>query len=79
MAVSAGNDGDSITVLLVGIIRADANFPTLTIGAPVYASTTGDIVVTQPSTTDYVIRIIGSAVTANELFFNPSQSYITHT
>jgi hypothetical protein len=79
MAVSAGNDGDTITILLDGIIRADTNFPTLTIGAAVYASTTGDIVVAQPSTADYVIRIIGSALTANEMFFRPDFSWITHT
>ena len=79
MAVSAGNDGDTITILLEGIIRADANFPTLTIGANVYASTTGDIVVTQPSTADYVIRIVGAALTADEIFFRPDFSWITHT
>lgn len=79
MAVSAGNDGDTITILLEGIIRADANFPTLTIGANVYASTTGDIVVAQPTTTDHVIRIIGGALTANEMFFRPDFAWITHT
>lgn len=79
MAVSAGNDGDSITILLQGIIRADANFPALTIGANVYASTTGDIVVAQPTTTDYVIRIIGAALTADEIFFRPDFAWITHT
>lgn len=79
MAVSTGGDWDAITILLHGIIRADSNFPTLTIGAPVYASTTGDIVVAQPTTTDYVIRVIGFGMTANELYFKPDNSYITHT
>ena len=79
MAVSAGNDGDAITILLHGIIRADANFPALTIGAAVYASTTGDIVVTQPSTTDYVIRLVGYALTADEIYFNPENDWISHT
>ncbi len=79
MAVSAGNDGDTITILLHGIIRADANFPALTIGAAVYASTSGDIVVTQPSTTDYVIRLVGYALTADEIYFNPENDWITHT
>lgn len=40
MAVTSSSDGAALTVLLHGIIRADANFPALTIGAPVYASTT---------------------------------------
>ena len=79
MCVLASTDGAAITVLLNGIIRADANFPALTIGAPVYASTTGDIVVTQPTTTDHVIRIIGYALTADEIFFNPGNSWTTHT
>jgi hypothetical protein len=42
------------------------------------SSPTGDIVVTQPSTTDYVIRIIGAALTVDEIFFRPSNDYITH-
>lgn len=82
MAVTSSTDGGAITVLLNGIIRADAKFPALTIGAPVYAETTGGVkgtvVVAQPSTADYVIRIIGFALTADELYLNPSNDYITH-
>lgn len=79
MVVVTGTDGNACTILLHGIIRADANFPALTIGAAVYASTTGDIVVAQPTTTDHVIRIIGSALTADEIYFNPDNAWITHT
>lgn len=79
VAVTSSTDGNPITVLLHGIVRADANFPTLTIGAPVYASTTGDVVVTQPTTTDHIIRIVGFGLTADEMYFNPDNSYITHT
>lgn len=64
--------------LLNGVIRADANFPALTIGAAVYASTTGDIVVTQPSTADYIIRLIGYGLTADSIYFNPENDWITH-
>jgi hypothetical protein len=78
MVVSAGTDGNACTILLHGIIRADANFPTFTIGTPVYASTSGDVVVAQPTTTDYVIRILGQALTANELYFNPDNTWTTH-
>jgi len=56
-----------------------ANFPTLTVSAPVYATTAGNVVVAQPTTTDHVIRVLGSALTANEFFFNPSPDYTTHT
>lgn len=79
MVISAWTDGTACTILLQGTIRADANFPALTIWAPVYASTTWDIVVTQPSTTDYVIRIIWSALTADSIYFSPWVTWITHT
>lgn len=79
IAVTSSSDGGALTVLLNGIIRADANFPALTIGAAVYASTTGDIVVAQPTTTDHVIRIVGYALTADEIYFNPENDWITHT
>lgn len=72
-------DGQPVTVLLQGIVRADTAFPALTIGAPVYVSeTAGDIVVTQPTTTDVVIRIVGVAITADEIFFNPDNTWTTH-
>ena len=80
IAVTTSSDGAAVTVLLQGIVRADAVFPALTIGAPVYVSeTAGDIVVTQPTTTDVVIRIVGIAITADEIFFNPDNTWTTHT
>lgn len=78
--LAAAADGSATTILLYGNIRADANFPTLTIGAPAYVSTTaGDIQTAQPSGTDDVIRRVGFALTADELLFNPSNDYVTHT
>lgn len=78
--LAAAADGDPTRVLLSGTCRADANFPALTIGAQVYVSTTpGDIQVAQPSGTDDVIRVVGRALSADEIHFNPSQDYITHT
>ncbi len=77
--LAAASDGDPTVVLLHGNIRADANFPALTVGAPVYASTTpGDIQVAQPSGTDDVIQVVGFALTADSIYFNPSQNYTTH-
>ena len=62
------------------VISADTAFPALTINAPAYVSeTAGDIVVTQPTTTDVAVRVVGFAITANDLFFNPSPMYFTHT
>lgn len=78
--LAAASGGDATTILRYGKIRADAAFPTMTVGAPLYISTTaGDIQTSQPSGTDDVIRIVGHACTADELMFNPSNDYITHT
>lgn len=80
MVVVAGTDGNACTILLNGIIRADAKFPSFTINNPIYASETAAAVTqTQPTTTDVVIRIVGAALTADEMYFNPDWAYITHT
>lgn len=77
--LAAAADGSATTILLHGIVRADAAFPALTVGAPVYVGeTAGDAVVTQPTTADVLIRVIGHALTADEMFFNPDNSWITH-
>ena len=80
MVVVAGTDGNACTILLNGIIRADAKFPSFTVNNPIYVSeTAGSVTQTQPVTTDVVIRIVGSALTADEMYFNPDFTYITHT
>lgn len=78
--LAAASDGSATTILLWGKVRADAAFPSLTIGGPVYISTSaGDIQTSQPSGTDDVIRRIGWGNTADEMFFCPSNDYVTHT
>lgn len=78
--LAAAADGDATRMLLIGNVRADTAFPTLTVGAPAYVSTTaGDIQVAQPSGEDDVIRVVGHALTADELFFNPSRDWMTYT
>lgn len=77
---AAAGDGSATTILLNGVVRADAAFPTMTVNNPMYVSeTAGDITGTQPVTTDVVIRVVGFALTADELYFNPDSHYITHT
>lgn len=79
MCVQAAADGSATTILLYGTIRADTAFPAMTINNQMYVSeTAGDITGTQPATTDAVIRVVGYATTADELFFCPSPDYITH-
>jgi len=76
--LAAAADGNATTILLQGNIRADAAFPALTIGANVYAGLTpGDIVTTAPSATDDVVHVVGKALTADSIYFNPSMDYIT--
>ena len=78
ICVSAAASSGTTKVLIYGTVRYDS-FPTLTVNAPVYASTAGAVVVAQTSTTDYVIRVLGAALTTHEMLFNPSEDYITHT
>jgi hypothetical protein len=80
LVVVAGTDGTACTILLTGIIRADAKFPAFTVNNPIYISeTAGSVTQTQPTTTDVVIRILGAALTADEMFFRPDFTYITKT
>jgi hypothetical protein len=77
MCVLAANaDGDATKILLQGNIRADVAFPTLTVGAPAYVGeTAGDIQTTIPTGADNVIRVVGRALTADSLYFNPSEDH----
>jgi hypothetical protein len=76
--LAAAADGNATKILLKGNIRADAAFPALTIGANVYAGLTpGDIVTTAPSATDDVVHVVGKALTADSIYFDPSEDYVT--
>lgn len=71
--LAAAADGDPTRVLLIGNIRADSKFPAMTIGAAMYVGETpGAIQVAIPTGADCVIRRVGYALTADELYFNPS-------
>ena len=72
--LAAAADGNATVMLLMGTIRADTKFPALTIGSPVYVGeTAGAIQVAIPTGADNVIRRVGFALTADEIYFNPSQ------
>jgi len=76
--LAASGDTEPTEILLYGKIRSAA-FPAFTVGTPVYLDdTAGDLVVAQPSTTNFAIRIVGYAITAEDLLFNPSNDYIVH-
>lgn len=74
--LAAAGDGSATKMLLLGTIRADAQFPALTIGAAVYVGeTAGAIQVAIPTGADNVIRVVGFALTADEIYFSPSQDH----
>lgn len=76
--LAAAADGNATKILLQGTIRADAAFPALTIGSAVYLSTTaGDVQTTAPSGTDDVVKVLGYALTADSMYWNPSVDHLT--
>jgi hypothetical protein len=80
MVAVAGTDGNACTILLQGIIRADAKFPTFTINGRIFISeTAGEVTQAMPNTNPaYVVtRVVGFALTADEMYFNPSPSSIS--
>lgn len=77
--LAAAADGDPTRILIHGKIRADAAFPTFTVGAPIYASgTAGDVTQTAPTATDSVTRVVGFAQDGNSMWVNISPMYFTH-
>lgn len=78
--LAAAGAASATRMLLWGKIRADAQFPAMTVSAPMFISgTAGAITGTAPVTTDSVTRIVGYGNTGDELFWCPDQSYYTHT
>lgn len=76
---AAAGDGSATTILLSGVVRADAAFPSFTINAPLYVSeTAGDITATSPTTEDNVVRILGAAFTADEIHFDPDRVWTVY-
>jgi hypothetical protein len=78
MCVLAGTSA-ATRMLKYGNIRANSLFPSFSpLSGHVYASAAaaGEVTSTAPAgTTGFVVRVIGRANTADELFFNPSNDY----
>ena len=76
--VAAASDNTG-TLLMYGMIQANDEFPAFTVGAPVFLTTTvGELSSTAPTgTVDFVVRPIGSAPTADSLFFKGGDAYVT--
>lgn len=79
ICVLAAAENAATKMLLLGKVRADTAFPALTIGAPVFVSTTaGDVQMAAPSGAADIIRIVGQAITADMLYFCPSPDFFEH-
>jgi hypothetical protein len=74
MAVGAGTDGAAVNTIMKGVVRNDSW--TWTPGLPIYVSTTGTttntLTQTAPSGELDVIQIVGYALTATVMYFDPS-------
>jgi hypothetical protein len=73
----AGNEDAAVTVLISGHIRADAAFPALTVGAPVFIDpdTAGDVSTTELTTGEYQ-KCIGWATTANSIYLTGNPDWV---
>ena len=79
ISLESKTDTQAMNVALPGSFVRDDTW-NWTPGAVLYMSeTAGAITATQPTTTDAAIRVVGFAVTADVIWFNPSPDYITHT
>jgi hypothetical protein len=59
-----------------GKIRADSAFPTMTISAPMYVGdSAGSILVTANATSGYIVRVVGHARTADEMYVDVSTAW----
>ena len=77
VALAAGTDTNTMLVALKGSFVRDDSW-NWTVGATLYMSlTTGAITETMPSATDEVVRVIGYAVSADVIHFDPSTDYVT--
>jgi hypothetical protein len=77
LCVLAAADGAATKILLWGKINAASLFPTLTVGAPVFVSTSaGHVQVAAPTGSGDIVRIVGYGNTADELFFCPDKTYL---
>jgi len=80
MCVIAAVTDATGTLLMDGMIRADDVFPTFTVNKPVFlsAATAGLLTSTAPTgTTDFVVRIVAAAPTADSISFKGGHTYAT--
>jgi len=77
-AISLSASSSTGNILLRGIIRNDS-WSSWTVGGVIYLSITAGLTQSQPTATNDVIQVLGKAIAAKVILFNPSPDYITHT
>ena len=77
LALADAGSGSTNNVLLHGVYRDDSRYG-FTVGGVVYLSTAGTETQAQPTAQDNVIQVVGIAIHADRIYFNPSPDYITH-
>lgn len=66
--------GDPVNLMLYGIIRETAW--SWTVGAPLYLGDDGAMTHTAPSGSGDIVRVVGHALTADIVWFNPSPDWV---
>lgn len=78
IALEVKASGNALKVALPGSFIYATGFPTLTVGGKVYLSDDGAITQTASTTNNDCRRILGHAVHANKIWFNPSNDYVVY-
>lgn len=78
IALEAKGDGESGKMLLRGTIRDATYFGSVAMGDILYLSdaTAGSYVTTAPSGSGDIVQIVGFAIAANYIYFNPDYTYV---
>ena len=75
LAIALGSTATTSGMLVKGYVRSTAY--TASTGAILYVSTTaGAMTQTQPSGSGDIVRVVGYAISADLIYFNPSQDWI---
>jgi hypothetical protein len=75
LGIATAYDETSSPLLIRGFFKNTSW--SFTVGAPVYLSTTaGSLTSTQPTGAGDIVRVVGYAIAADELYFNPSQDWV---
>ena len=79
IVTQAKNDGEACIVLLYGIAHLHTLAPSWTVGGLVYAGAAGALSQSAPSGNEDMVQIVGIAIAADVLLFNPQYTMVEVT